>query len=237
MLVVTLNSAIASGFGNTPIVPNCGSLLSTPSSAKLLFVGRCPLTVKAPPPDRAKREVGVSPCGLVLPGPPLPARGSPLLNWRESGPAPPTPALAARATPGVSVASCVKFRPDNGNSVTSRPDTTVPLSLVSLSTRGGAAVMVTSAPTAPVCNVMSRGMVCDVCTVTFSWTAFCKFKFRRYNFHLVDAWLKQRHIVRSVITCGHRACSASSGISKRHLSVLNNSAALIPHRSFHFTFV
>src|ERR1700687_6316679 len=86
-LVVSLNSAMASGLGNTPIVPNCGSLLSTPSSEKLLLVERCPFTVNAPDPDRAKREFSVEPCELLLPGPPSPALGSPLLHWRALGPA------------------------------------------------------------------------------------------------------------------------------------------------------
>src|SRR5437660_5806250 len=143
ILVVTLNSAIASGFGNTPIVPNCGSLLSTPSSEKLLFVGRCPLTISPPPPERAKRDVSVQPFSLLAPGPPLPARGSPLLNCRASGPVPPTlPTPPERATPGVSVASWVKLRPDNGNSVTSRPVITLPRSLDSVSTNGAPAVTV-----------------------------------------------------------------------------------------------
>src|SRR5215470_17220320 len=128
-LVVTLNSAMASGLGNTPIVPNCGSLLSTPSIEKLFAVGRWPFTVSAPAPDLANLAVGVSPCAFVLPGPPSPARGSPLLNCLESGPAPPNPTLAPRATPGRSVASKVKFLPDRGNSVISRPVITRPRSL------------------------------------------------------------------------------------------------------------
>src|ERR1051326_2112673 len=105
-LVVTLNSAIASGFGNTPMVPNWGSLLSTPSREKLLLVGRCPLTINPAPPDRAHRDFSVAPFSWRPPGPPLPARGSPLLNCRESGPVPPTlPTPPERATPGVSVAN------------------------------------------------------------------------------------------------------------------------------------
>src|SRR5205085_10420396 len=116
---------------------------------KLLFVGRWPLTVSEPPPERANREVGVSPCAFELLGPPEPARGSPLLNWRESGPAPPTPALAERATPGVSVASSVKLRPESGSSVTSRPETTLPRSLDSVCTRGASAVTGATALTWP----------------------------------------------------------------------------------------
>jgi hypothetical protein len=34
------------------MVPNCGSLLSTPSSEKLFCVGRWPLTESEPPPER-----------------------------------------------------------------------------------------------------------------------------------------------------------------------------------------
>src|SRR5437763_433838 len=83
-LVVTLNSAMASGFGNVPIVPNCGSLLSTPSSEKLLLVARWPLAEMAAPPERLKREDSDEPLGLLEPGPPLPARGSPLLNVRAA---------------------------------------------------------------------------------------------------------------------------------------------------------
>src|SRR5215467_4497208 len=110
-LVVTLNSAIASGLGNVPIVPNCGSLLSTPSSEKLLLVARCPLAEIAAPPERLKRDDSELPFSLLAPGPPLPARGSPLLKERASGP-PPKPTLLARATPGVNVASWVKLRPE-----------------------------------------------------------------------------------------------------------------------------
>src|SRR5205807_9972825 len=164
MLVVTLNSAIASGFGNVPIVPNCGSLLSTPSSEKLLLLARWPFAEMAAPPERLKREDSELPFGLLLPGPPPPARGSPLLKERASGP-PPRPTLFARTTPGVSVASCVKLRPESGNSVTSRPVVTLPRLLVSVSTRVGPVVTVTTAPTPPACSVISSGRVCAVCTV------------------------------------------------------------------------
>src|SRR6267143_2054863 len=154
-LVVTLNSAMASGLGNTPIVPNCGSLLSTPSSEKLLFVDRWPFTLNAPLPERAKREFSVDPCALLLPGPPDPALGSPLLNCRESGPVPPKPVLLAAATPGISVANCVKLRPDSGSSVTSRPVTTAPRLLDSVSTNGAAATTVTTPLTSPAFNSRS----------------------------------------------------------------------------------
>ena len=166
-LVVTLNSAMASGFGNVPIVPNCGSLLSTPSSEKLLLVARWPLAEMAAPPERLKREDSDEPFGLLEPGPPLPARGSPLLNERASGP-PPKPTLLARTTPGVSVASCVKLLPESGNSVTSRPVMTLPRSLVSDCTCDGSDVTVTVPPTCPAVTLMSATAVLDVCTTTFS---------------------------------------------------------------------
>src|SRR6266700_1540500 len=119
MLVVTLNSAMASGFGNVPIVPNWGSLLSTPSREKLLFVARWPFAEIAAPPDRLKREDSELPCELLLPGPPEPALGSPLLKERASGP-PPRPTLFARTTPEVRVASSLKLRRASGDSANAR---------------------------------------------------------------------------------------------------------------------
>src|SRR5205807_9185405 len=107
MLVVTLNSAIASGFGNVPIVPNWGSLLSTPSNEALLLVALWPFAEIAATPERLKRADSELPFSLLAPGPPLPARGSPLLKERASGP-PPRPTLFARATPGDSVTGCRK---------------------------------------------------------------------------------------------------------------------------------
>ncbi len=121
----------------------------------------------AAPPDRLKREDSELPCELLLPGPPEPALGSPLLKERASGP-PPRPTLFARTTPGVSVASSVKLRPDNGNSVTSRPLITLPRSLDSVSTSGGAAVIVTSPLTLPGGSVRSILNRSFVCRTTFS---------------------------------------------------------------------
>jgi hypothetical protein len=63
-LVSTLNSAMASGGGKTPIVPNVDSLLSTPSREKLLFVGRWPFAEIDAPPDRLKRDASLDPTGF-----------------------------------------------------------------------------------------------------------------------------------------------------------------------------
>src|SRR6266852_189224 len=104
-LVSTLNSAMASGLGKTPIVPNCGSLLSTPSSEKLLVVGRKPFTLMDPPPDRLNRADSVEPCWLLDPGTsPCPNRPSPWLNAVASVRTP----TYDRDTPGANSARVVK---------------------------------------------------------------------------------------------------------------------------------
>src|SRR5215472_2139307 len=110
-LVSTLNSSIASGFGNTPMVPNWGSLLSTPSSEKLLFVGRKPFTEIEAPADRLKRLASDEPALLLdTETSPCPNRKSPWLNAVASERTP----TYALETPGVRVASCVKLRSLNG---------------------------------------------------------------------------------------------------------------------------
>src|SRR5918911_2070067 len=88
------------------ICPNCDSLLSTPSSVKLLFVARAPLTTSTEPPDSRKRV------DSVLFWPPPPATKLP--------PPPKRPRLG-RVTPGERAASSVKLRCGIGRVVAPPP--------------------------------------------------------------------------------------------------------------------
>src|SRR3954468_21743540 len=93
----TLNSAMAAGGGYVASCPNCPSLLSTPSSVKLLLVGRAPLTASTEPPDSRERVDSVDvPEGLAEPF--------------EKFPPPPSTPTEGRVTPGESPASSVKLR-------------------------------------------------------------------------------------------------------------------------------
>src|SRR5919204_304930 len=101
-----------------PICPNCPSLLSTPSSVKLLLVGRAPLTTRTEPPDSRKRVDSVEPpLPMTPPGEPPDSKPPP----------PPRVVTKGRVTPGESVASSVQLRCGIGGSVT--VPTIVPLLL------------------------------------------------------------------------------------------------------------
>src|ERR1051325_3483880 len=139
-----------------PICPNCPSLLSTPSSGKVLLVGRAPLTTSTEPPDSRKRvdsvdvPVGLPPASKLPPPPITPTKG--------------------RVTPGDSVASNVKLRCGIGKSVTCLLSITLPRSLVSDCTTDCAALIVTTPPTPPGTRVTSTTSVLEVCTMMFSRT-------------------------------------------------------------------
>src|SRR5882762_863872 len=139
-----------------PICPKIPSLLSTPSSVKLLLVGRAPLTTRTDPPDSRKRVDSVEvPTGF----PPA-----------SKLPPPPTTPTKGRLTPGESVASSVKLRCGIGRSVTCLLSMTLPRSLVSDWTTDWAVVTVTTPPTCPGTRVTSTTSVLAVCTVMLSWT-------------------------------------------------------------------
>ncbi len=146
-----------------PICPKFPSLLSTPSSEKLLLVGRAPFTTSTEPPDSRKRVDSVEvPTGL----PPPPSKFPP----------PPITPTMGRVTPGDSVASSVKLRCAIGRSVTCLPVITSPRTLVSLSVIGTSSAVTVTDPAPPVIavNFTSSGRRAFVSTTTSSKTTFWK---------------------------------------------------------------
>ena len=144
-----------------PICPNCPSLLSVPSSVKLLLVGRAPLTTRTEPPDSRKRvdsvevPTGFPPASKLPPPPMTPTKG--------------------RVTPGESVASSVKLRCGMGRSVTCLPVMRSPRTLVSVSASGASAVTVTVPPlTSPAVSVTSTAWRPAVSSLTCSTTDWLK---------------------------------------------------------------